>query len=136
MAYGMLIAKQSAVMDAVDGCWSPSRKTGATLQLEVYVPLSAGIRALALTSYAITFETYYALAKLGFELASGIAVGAERQALGNERFDATRTGAFAIFELGDTGLLVLAAGYSKDDGDGDLNDADSGYFTLHLRAND
>ena len=97
--------------------------------------LSAGICALEGTTCAITLGANHALARLGLDLASDIAVGSERQALGNERFDAMRGGAFASFERGDAGQLALCGGYLKDDGDGDLDDADSGYFTSHLRAN-
>lgn len=110
-------------------------KTGGKLQVELYAPLSEQIYVLALTSYASTFETYYAMAKVGFALSSDFDVGPELQVLGNERYDAMRTGVFASFDLGDAAQLVLSGGYSNDDSDGDLSDADGGYFTLHLRAN-
>jgi hypothetical protein len=103
---------------------------------EIYSQFNPGVYGLATGSYASTFDTYYAMGKLGFQVTPTISIGPEVAALGNDRFDALRGGAFIAFNFARSAQFIVSGGYNADNGRaGSFGNSNGGYVTLHLRGN-
>ncbi len=107
-------------------------KWGIKGQGEVFTQFNGGY-ALLLANASSAFNSYYALGKVGFNVAPNISIGPELSFLGNDRFDFTRVGPFVGFNLGQGAALILSGGYQWDNRSDWLNDHSGGYFTAHVR---
>jgi hypothetical protein len=109
-------------------------KWGIKGQGEMYTQLSPDWYFLALGTLSSAWTSYFALAKVGYRVAPGISIGPEGAALGNDRFDAMRAGAFIAFDTGPSAQIIVSGGYSWDTNRTVLNDHSGAYGTIHLRA--
>lgn len=110
-------------------------KWGAKVRAELYTALSDRWYGLVSGEYSSAFDSYFAQGKLGYVIVPGVSVGPELAALGNDRFDDIRYGAFVAFDLARSAQLILSGGYADDTRANALNDHSGGYFTAHVRAN-
>ena len=95
-------------------------KVGAKVQGDFWLNPTEQTLVYGLASYSTAFRTYYATAKLGYDISGGheLFIGPQFTALGNDRFDQWRIGAhITSFKLGpiDVGF---GGGYLHDSGDG------------------
>src|SRR5262249_44976214 len=110
-------------------------KWGVKIQGEVYAPLAERWYALFLGTYSTAFNSYFTIGKLGYKIAPVIAIGPEVIALGNDRFDAVRTGPFIAFDIYAETQLIFSGGYTWDTRKDAFNNHSGEYFTAHFRTN-
>ncbi len=108
-------------------------KWGFKAQGEIFAPFAPNWYALLLATYSTAFNSYFALAKVGYKINDLIAIGPEVAALGNDRFNAIRTGPFISFDLSRQTLLIFSGGYSWDERKNAFNDHSGAYGTVHIR---
>lgn len=109
-------------------------KWGVKGQGEIFTSLSPNMYALLMGSYSTAFNSYFAMGKLGYKVTNNVSIGPEVAALGNDRFDAVRAGAFVGFDVTKSTMVILSGGYSWDERRNALNDNSGGYGTLHVRS--
>lgn len=109
-------------------------KWGVKGQGEIFAPIGNVGYAYLLGTVSSVWNNYLVMGKLGYNLTNAISVGPEVMALGNERFDAVRTGPFISFAILPNVDLIISGGYTWDTRANSLNDNSGGYGNLHLRA--
>jgi hypothetical protein len=109
-------------------------KWGFKAQGEIFTNFAPNWYSLVLGTYSTAFSSYFALGKLGYRVTPFISIGPEVAALGNDRFDAVRTGPFVAFDVTPSTQLILSGGYSWDERHDALNDNSGAYGTMHVRT--
>ena len=109
-------------------------RAGAKGQVEVFAPLNGFGYFYTLGSISSVWNNYLLLSKLGYRLSDRVSAGPEFLALGNERYDAMRSGAFVSLSITPSAEVTLSGGYSWDRRRNSLNDDSGAYASLHLRS--
>jgi hypothetical protein len=107
---------------------------GFKVQGEVFTNFAPNWYGLVLATYSTAFDSYFALGKIGYNVNSFVSIGPEVVAMGNERFDAVRTGPFVAFNVTPATMIIVSGGYSWDTNSTALNDNSGGYGTVHVRS--
>ena len=107
---------------------------GAKGQVEIFAPLTDFGYFYTLGSISSVWNNYLLLSKLGYRPSDRVSVGPELLAMGNERYDGMRTGAFVSFAVTPSAEITLSGGYSWDRRRNSLNDDSGAYTSLHLRS--
>ena len=109
-------------------------KWGIKGQGEIYAPLNQYWYLYALGTVSSVWNNYLAMGKVGYNITPVISFGPEVMALGNDRFDAIRTGPFFAFKITPSADLIVSVGYTWDERSDSLNDHSGVYATVHLRG--
>jgi hypothetical protein len=109
-------------------------KWGIKGQGEILTPIGQSAYLYGLGTYSSVWNNYFVMGKVGFNLSPVISVGPEAVALGNDRFDAVRAGAFIGFNFTPSTDIILSSGYSWDERRNSLNDHSGAYGTIHVRT--
>lgn len=106
---------------------------GFKTHFEVFSSFAPGWYGLFLANYSTAFNNYFAMVKVGYKINDWIAIGPEVAKLGNERYDAIRTGPFVSFDINKSTLFIISGGYSWDERKNTFNDHSGAYGAVHLR---
>lgn len=109
-------------------------KWGVKGQVEILAPLNQYWYVYTLGTISSVWTNYFVLGKVGYNVTPWISFGPEIVALGNERFDAVRTGPFLGFKIAQSVDLILSVGYSWDQRSDSVNDHSGAYGSVHLRG--
>ncbi|HLL28753.1 MAG TPA: cellulose biosynthesis protein BcsS [Xanthobacteraceae bacterium] len=108
-------------------------RVGAKVQGEIFSQFDSNWYGLILANYASAWNNYLVMAKLGYQITPTVSIGPEGMAIGNDRYDEARAGAFVALNVTPSAQLILSGGYSWDERSNNLNDHSGGYGTVHLR---
>jgi hypothetical protein len=109
-------------------------KWGIKGQGEIFAPINDSAYVYGLGTYSSAWNSYFVLGKLGFNVTNTVSIGPEVIALGNDRFDAVRSGAFVSFGVLPRTDLIISGGYSWDTRQVGINNDSGAYGSLHLRS--
>jgi opacity protein-like surface antigen len=111
-------------------------KWGAKVQGEIFHQFNPSWYGLLLGTYSTAFDSYFALAKLGYKITRTIAVGPEVASLGNDRFDHVHVGGFVAFDVfpATASQVIVSAGYTIDMRDEPFTNNNGAYGKIHLRT--
>ncbi len=109
-------------------------KWGVKGQGEIFAPLNQYWYVYAQGTVSSVWSNYFVMGKVGYNITPLISFGPEVMALGNDRFDAIRTGPFIGFKITPAADLIFSGGYSWDERSDSLNDHSGVYGTVHLRG--
>ncbi len=109
-------------------------KWGIKGQGEIFTPLNQYWYVYALGSISSVWSNYLVMGKVGYNATPWLSIGPEVMALGNDRYDAIRTGPFIAFKIGSAADLILSGGYTWDQRSDYLNDHSGAYGSIHLRG--
>jgi hypothetical protein len=107
---------------------------GANGQVELFSMLTDTTYVVLMAHGSTAFDSYFTLAKVGFQVLPQISIGPEASLLGNERFDARRGGGFVAWSATPSMQVILSGGYTRDARRDTLNDHSGGYGTLHITS--
>jgi len=109
-------------------------KWGVKGQAEILAPLNQYWYVYALGTISSVWNNYFVLGKVGYNVTPWLSFGPEVMALGNERYDAVRTGPFLGFKIAQSVDLIFSGGYTWDQRSDSVNDHSGVYGSVHLRG--